>query len=156
MSLRPPSNLREYDDFYSGDPAIVQLADGATDDEKKEHARRLEVARETGDWSPILVDGQQPTKFVLKVLTGDVHRKLMDDYSGGRFGLSALMQVAFRIALKGVVNCGDVTVNHQQDVRYGKLAKADVTDALDAIDPAIVNELGGEVLRRAREPAPKS
>ncbi len=156
MSLRPPSNLRAYDDFYTGDPAIVALPPNASDDEKKDRENRIRVARETGDWSGVIVEGQRPTKFKMHIIGGDAYRTLMDEYSAKQIGLGKLTQLAFLLAVRDVTDLGDTKVERKQTARYGWIADVEIADALDAIDIGIVNELGGEALRRARELSPKS
>lgn len=153
--IRPPSNIRSYDDFFSGDPALVQLADDATEDEKKAHANKLRVARETGDWAEILVEGQQPTRFEMQTLKGAQFRRIVDDLMSKRIGSAEANQLAFLCAIKSVVNLGDVKVTTINDERLGTIAKVDVANALDAITPDIVNELGGQAIRRAQAAPPK-
>ncbi len=156
MIVRPPSLVRDYDDFYSGDPAIVQLAEDASDEDKKDHERKLEVARETGNWSGVVVEGAQPTKFTMKPLAGDVYRRMMDMYGSRAIGIGELASLAFRCACVGVTNLGDVDTKRTKDDRLGQMAPVKLTNDLDAIDLGIVSELGGHVLRRARDVSPKS
>ena len=89
--LRLPSNQRPYDAFYSRDPAFVQppeLAAGGELDEDvvkahktalEAHAERIRIARETGDWKPLLAgDELEPTRFTLQPISGDTFRKIAD------------------------------------------------------------------------------
>lgn len=156
MSLRPPSNIRPYDDFFSGDPAIVQSPPDATKEQIADRAHRIQVARETGAWNEVVVDGREPTRFVMQPLRGNFYRTLMDEISAGRVGAGKASQIAFRAAVKGVVNLGDREVGDRVETdKFGSLAPVEFTDYLDSIDLSIVSELGGEALRRARDLAPK-
>ncbi len=155
MIVRPSSFIREYDDFYTGDPAIVQLADAASDEDQKSHRRRIEVARETGNWTDVLVPGMEPTKFTMKPLSGEVHRRLLDMVPD-KVGLIEVHALAFRCAIMSVSNFGGLEFKREQTQKLGTMAASSVVDALDAVDMGIVTQLGAEALRRAREVSPKS
>jgi hypothetical protein len=155
--IRPPSNQKPYDLFFSGDEAIVQLPANATDEQKATHARLLKTARETGDWRPVLVEGKAPTKFVMKPMPGTVYRTLMDMVMLNEVGPSMVPQLAFRICITEITGLGiDFELKHVASSKLGTLASTEVTDLLDGADLRIVTELGNEVLRRAREVSPKS
>lgn len=75
--IRPPSNIKPYRAFWTLDPALRQPpdppGDDASDEDKAAHETALaeyhqavKVARETGDWSGIVRDGETPTEFVLE------------------------------------------------------------------------------------------
>lgn len=154
--LRPPSNQHPYNDHFSGDPAFVQPPANATKAQLEEHARKVEVARETGDWKALLIEGQQPTTFVMRPLKGNTFRNLVDDSMADKIGGAMMAQLAFRAAIESIANLGDVQIARQNDPRFGEIATVDVTDTLDAISPKIVGELGSEAVRRARTLSPKS
>jgi hypothetical protein len=61
--IKAPSVQREYTFIWSGDPALSLPTD---DDER---ARVLKVSRDTGDWSPLVAAGKQPTLFTLAHLS---------------------------------------------------------------------------------------
>jgi hypothetical protein len=158
MSLRPPSHQKHYDAFYSGDSAFEQPAAEATDAQKEAHARRVKIARETGNWAALLVPQGNPTKFVMRPIPGTLFRTLVDRFQAGKYGVLSLQQMLFRAALIEVVNLGDahepltlVTVEG-----LGPIAPVEIADKLDSIDPGIVRELGDDVFRRATVVAPKS
>ncbi len=170
MALRPPSLQKTYDDFYSGDPAFEQAPvdppENATPEDAKyiedaqiEHGRRIRVARETGNWSSLLKTGGNPTKFVMRPVSGSVFRALMDRLSAGKFGVLSLQQLLFRAAIVNVVNLDegvDAKVETVTLEGIGTIATADIADRLDSLDKGIVRELGDEAFRRARDVAPKS
>lgn len=155
MSLRPPSLLREYDDFFSRDPSII-----AAPKEPKERAAweaKLQTARETGSWTDIVVPGDAPARFRMKQLAGDVFREILDANEAGRVRSNKAAQLAFRAAFQGVVDpqLVDFEPKFEPTDRFGKIASVDVANYFDAIDTAIVTELGLEALRRARDLSPK-
>lgn len=157
IGSRLPSLQRQYDEYWSEDPAFVQPPEDATGEQRKEHANRVRIARETGDWSPLVAQNAQPTKFVMRPLKGALARKLLDDINFGRVGSAVLASIAFRAALVTIEN-GPThwpavsQVNHPD---YGPLVAQEVADAIDGEDLAIIGELGGVILNRARGPSPK-
>lgn len=145
IATRPASNQREYDEFWSGDPAIVQLPADATDEQRKEHAEKLKRARETSDWTGVVVPGSTPTKFVLRQIKGSQFRWIVDQCQRTdmyRIGPAEMAQLIFRCAFVKVVSLGvpisDKQVRHQE---LGLIAHEDVTNTLDEIHVGIVTEL---------------
>ena len=153
--IRPPSAVRHYDYYYTGDPAFVQLEDGATDEQKAEHAHKWQVARETGQIADLLIPGASPTKFVLRPLPGSLFRKLYDRIAARQLGMAEAAALAFRCAVMSVENLGDVQVKRRADADYGEIATSAIVDVLDAIDLGIVAELGDQVIERSRQASPK-
>ncbi len=153
--IRPPSNIRQYDDFYSGDSAIVQIEADADEAAKTERARLITVARETGNWQPILVEGGNPTKFTMTLIKGDAYRRLIDMVTEDKIGVGQMSAMAFRASIDSISNLGGFQVKRGNRELGGNSAAVEVTDYLDSIDIRIVSELGGEALRRAREISPK-
>lgn len=156
--LRPPSNLRPYDDFYSGDTALLQPPDDATKEQREEHARKLRVAREIGDWSALRVDGQQPTRFGMRLLTGTQRRWLIDQASREdehKLGAATLFQLAFRCAVIDIDHLDGFKVSFEDHPSLGRIATEAVADHCDSFTPRIVGELGAEAWRRATELSPK-
>lgn len=169
--LRPPSNQRPYDAFYSRDPAFQQAPELAANELDEDlvkahkvalaaHADRIRIARETGDWRPLLVGELQPTLFTMQPMSGDTFRKIADLVTGGAIRAFALDQLALRCALVSVVNLGDYTVErklHENPRLHelGPIATIDIPNLLDAVDRRIVGELGGLVMTKARGPDPK-
>ncbi len=150
MLTVPPSLQQPYTEYYSGDPAFVQLPKNANAKDKKDHARKLKSARERGDWSALLIGGSEPTAFKMNVLEGDQFRTLVSMNIGGL----ELFQLAFRCAIADIENAGELTVTRVTHPRLGTIASADVTNALDKLSTAIVNELGALALERAGGPPP--
>lgn len=149
--------------FFSGDPAIVQLGDDATDDQRTDRVRQIDHARETGDWSAVVVGGLSPSKFTFRPLPGDVFALIQDMLSagvgGGGIGFNAALFLIFRLALVSVSDLGDAVVRIVVDdtfPRLGPMADAAIVNKLNSWNPALVPELGVELLKRARGPSPKS
>lgn len=163
MLVRPPSNQNLRDDYFSGDPAFEQApekpAEGQTEEaykkELKAYAEKLERARETGDWSELLIEGKQPTKFVMKQISGDVLRKISDRTQAGDIGAAQGQALAFRCAISSIENF-DFKVEHATFADYGKIATVEVANVLDGITTHIVSELGLEAMRRSKGVSPKS
>jgi hypothetical protein len=153
--LRPPSIQRQYDEFYSRDPALLQPPPNATPKELEDHATKIRVARETGDWTALLVAGETPTKFVMRPLSGALFRRLSDRMIMRRIGPAELNAYAFRAALVEIPGW-PTKLEREQVEDFGSLVAVDLVDELEHIDPRIVTELGAEVIRRARGPTPKS
>ena len=152
--LRLPSNQRQYDTYWSGDPAFVQLAADATDEQRAEHVAKIKRAHETGDWSALLIEGAQPTKFVMQPIKGDQWRWLVDESTRDdqyRMGPAQFWQLMFRCACVRVVNLGvelpDKPVGHK---KLGLIAPIEIPNMLDTIDASIVTELAGAAFERAR------
>lgn len=148
MALRPPSNQTNRDDFWSADPAFVQLPENATDAQILEHANKWRVARETGNFGELLVEGAQPTKFVMRPIPGNVMRKLIDQCAAGKLGDYELAALAFRIVLVDVSNFGDTKVKFVNTEDYGRIASQHIVDELDACAPGSVTELGLVAIQR--------
>lgn len=151
-----PSLLKPYDEYYSGDPAFAQAPPLASREQLAEHEHRVKVARETGDWSPLAVEGVQPTKFTMKPLRGQQYRRIVDDLLASRIGRGEANSLAFRCAVLEIVNFGAFEMKFVETEKWGKIASVDVSNAIDAIDLRIVTELGEEALRRAQDISPKS
>jgi hypothetical protein len=150
--LAPPSLVHDYSLVFSGDPALDAPDERASEPEVREWQEKLARARETGQWDSLLKPGQEPTRFVMRQLTGSQRRELMDlleDSSrGGGMGKTAIL---FRAAVKRVDNLGATEVKHHRDPETGlsfKIATPEIVNVLDDISMAIVGELATEVARR--------
>lgn len=164
-----PSLIKTYDEYYSGDPAFVQLSPNASEEELKQYIARRKVARETGDWSGLLAPGGgKPTKFKLRPLTADLEGAL-NDYRVSSSGVamdSTVTLLTVRAALIAVIgfanpeNGMDFIVQRDVDPRFpalGTIATPEVVNALwqvrDAADrqvgPLIVSELCQTILMRS-------
>lgn len=151
--IRPPSVQRTYQAFFSGDPAIVQLPADATDDQRKEHAHRLKVALETGDWGPILSGEGDPTRFTLRFVPGDIFEKIIDrailpNDSQLRIGPREYGTLLVRAALIEVSNAGDLQIKFDKHPWLGRIASAETVNELYAIDRRIIGELAEYVQER--------
>ncbi len=160
--LRPPSLQKTYDEYCSLDPAFEQPANDATDEQLEAHANRVRIARETGNWTGLLIEGGQPTKFEMRLLPGHLFRRMQDMAMSGRdgrpgVGVAEMGALLFRAALVNVSGLDD-TLTEVEFVTLptlGRIADNAVPDRLDALDKRIVTELGNEVARRASTIAPK-
>ena len=172
MSLRPPSVQRSYDDYVSIDPAFVQAptvpAESATDaeralykEESERYVAKLKAAKQTGDWTPLRIEGQTPTKFVLGQVDRNIWRALMDrallsEESPRRIGQVTLYALLFRLALRSVEGFGDVKVERRPDPNWEswEMAQASLVTTFDELDPRIVGEIGGGIFQRLQTVSP--
>jgi len=148
-----PSIVKEYSAVYSGDPSLVQLADNASDKERKEYAHKLKVARETGDYSALLIEGaSEPTLFQMRQLTADAFAYLIGQVYP-REGVIATNALAFQFALRSVENLGDAKVNLVDHDKLGQIASLSFFDRVGMpaeLAMSIATELGDLVLDKAR------
>ena len=173
MITRLPSYQHEYVDHWSGDQALVQRPvpppDDATAAVKEAHAkavddyeRKLRVARETGNWQPLIIEGQSPTPFVMGQVDRNAWRSLRDRLrlppgTPGWVGPTQGVALLFRLALQRVVGL-DLEVARRADARWENwvMAQPDIVTELDArFSPGIVAELGSEVFERLQGLSPK-
>jgi hypothetical protein len=147
--IKPPSLVADYTLIYSGDPALNLPADDA------ERERVLELARETGNWRDLLIEGDPPTLFQMRPLPGSVY-----DYWCGEVRRRELVDreaaaLLFRLALTKIDNFGKLVVEHIK-VDGHRIAKVDTLDqiyaALGGTGSLVVAELANHVLHRS-EPA---
>ncbi len=152
--IRPPSVQKPYDEFYSGDPAFVQPPKDASEAALKDYAAKVKRARDTGDWSPLLIEGVQPTRFVMQVIKGDQWRWLLDQSSRDdefKIGPAEFWHLMFRCALVEVANLGaEVNSKPVKHRHLGAIAPVDVPNLLDTFDAAIVTELASAAFERSR------
>lgn len=153
MIVIPPSLQNRFTWVWSRDPALASPSAGSDEATRAEWEQRLEIARETGKWTDLLREGEHPTTFTVKPLSGALLRRLTDDVVGNRIGQQVLWAVVARLCLRGVAN-PDIKVDTEAGT-YGEWAKADVTDKLDEISPGIVTELGSYLFARASSPPGK-
>lgn len=158
--LNPGTPIGAYRLVLSCDPALA-LPDG-----EEERATALRVARETGDYAPILAPGGAPTYFDMRSIPYAVMQRWTDlrRSAGGPLGPSESMILLFQIALVGVVNFGSVKVERRHDPRVGdKRATDEILDYLRSAaaelgrDPdELVLELAMAVWAREEYSDPKS
>lgn len=166
--IRPPSAFRDVDDFFSGDPAFQQPPEPPDGEpaadylaERDAYLAKLTAAKETGDYKPLLVDGQSPTKFVLRHVDRNIWRAIMDRAvlpgdSPRYIGQVTLHAILFRLAIKEIV--GWEKFDRHPDPAWDNwtMAPAALVTQLDEIDPRIVGEIGSGVFRRLQGVRPLS
>jgi hypothetical protein len=162
--IRLPSLFKPYDCYVPCDPALKQppaVPEGATEEQLKEHdeAYREYLATvlacmDTGDWTPLLVPGQTPLKFVLAHVDRMALRALIDRmrlpaenprHVGERLGQSLYV----RLALVDIVGA-EFKVQREPDPQWDGwvMARAEVIQSLDAADARIVAELALAIQRK--------
>jgi len=152
--IKPPSLQSERSLIYSGDPALSLPEDPA------ERQRLLELARETGRWQDLIAEGQQPTTFDVKPLTGsefdywcgEVRRRNLIDQEAAA--------LAVRLAIRKVGNLGEYQVGKREKHGDFWMAGTAIIDAIYAAagneGRAVILELGACIVERAQEsPSPK-
>jgi hypothetical protein len=156
-----PSLQNSYDDFWSGDDAILQppASQETTPVAERQKAMQdyvvaIRVARETGDWNAIMSGRGEPTRFRFRQISGDVARKLTDIARTGK--ASETNALVFRCALLEIVGAAGFpsfkTAVDRDYIALGPIAPVAVTNLLDAVSPEIVNELAACVVSRINLP----
>lgn len=163
--IRLSSYQRDYDMYWSGDPALKQMPPepdkGATDEQRAEYRAAVEdyltkltAARETSNWSEMVLDNQVPLKFVMCQVDRNIWRTIADrahlDSDNPRWiGPAALPALLFRLALKDIPG-SDVRVVRSPAPEWDgwAMAQAEIVSVLDQVSGGIVSELGSDVLRR--------
>lgn len=158
--IKFPSLIKEYSAIYSKDPSLLQAptppADNATAEAlaayeaaAKEHEHKLKVARETGDYAALLVEGAgPPTLFMMRQLTADAYTRIL--YRGGTAIENTVL--AFRYALRSVANWPGADVALVEHPELGQIASLSFFDKLGvpgAASAAIAIELGDLAIVRA-------
>lgn len=162
MLIRSPSYQKKYDAFWTLDPAIVPLPKDASDDQKKEHARKIELARETGradTWLEITNPGDRITVFALRPLTADEFGELASMIGAG-VARYKVWSLAFRLALIDAAPLPEgIKVKHAKHPTLGDLASLDFLDEIGMgaeLAALLVMEIGELAYDRARDVSPKS
>jgi hypothetical protein len=158
--IRPPSLQRPWDAFVTSDAAITPAPkrDAAASDEEHKAAldqwvAKIRAARETGDWTPVVIAGQIPTKFVMGHIDRNVWRSIMDRAvlspdSSRYIGQIALNALLFRLSVREIPEFKKFDRLPDPGWDNWTMAPASLVNELDEIDPSIVGELGSEVLRK--------
>jgi hypothetical protein len=157
--IRLPSLQKTWSMFVTCDLAIVKRP--AADDAAAlaDWQAKIKAARETGDWTPVTVDGQQPTKFQMGQVDRNVWRVIQDRATltpgtHGHIGFVQLAALLFRLSIRDI-NGLDLKIERAVDPEWGWLmASPAIVNALDEADPSIVGELGMEVFNRLRGLSP--
>jgi hypothetical protein len=170
--IRLPSLQRPYDFIFSQDPALKKPpsvpGSAATDEEidayrkeAAEYAATLTACRDTGNWGPLIIDGEVPLKFVLGHVDREAFRAITDRCalpasSSEHIGDSLACILFARLALLDVVG-SDLKVQRSPDPKWNDWVMADKLslDRLDLADKRIVDEIGAHVFWRAYDTSPK-
>jgi hypothetical protein len=163
--IRPPSLQRPWDEYFTGDPAILQPPppppEDASDELKQAHQdtidqyiAKIRAARETGNWMPVVVEGQIPTKFTLHPVDRNIWRSIMDravlpPSNPRHIGEVTLHALLVRLSLRNIAGF-EQKIDRRPDPNWDNwmMAQPDVITMLDEIDPRIIGELGSSVFRR--------
>lgn len=156
--IKAPSSQKTYDAFYTGDPAIVSLPAEASDEQRADRDRAIERALETGDWSAVVVPGEQPTRFVMKPLGAEVFGELQSML--GTVRSYVMSTLAFRAAIVDVKNLPDAGaidfVIHPTLGRIATTAFLDRAGLTGELGAAIITQLGWHAYLKAQGSNPKS
>jgi hypothetical protein len=171
--IAAPSLARDVRLVWSGDTALdapvrrdsaARLPDESEDDHKEREEAwgkvlrawwdRLRIARETGDWEPLLKPGEQPTWFVMRWIPGDLWRQV--PRVTGEMALPEQLALVVRLGLVGIENAPPgfkVELAQHVDVNglktgLGKVAVPELISKLDLVDTGIVTELGAVIADR--------
>lgn len=143
-----PSLQGRFSLIWSGDSALQPRPEDPQAAAEYDHA--LDVCRETGDWKPLLKDGDTPTVFRFELPTGTKKRHLLDLvgrlHDESPHALSALF---FRATVREVTGLGDYKVKLVRDDDTGlDLVRDDLVSILDAESEGIVLELAAIAIKR--------
>lgn len=170
--IRLPSLQRDFDGYFSKDPAFEQSppapdADASEDAKAKYkleldgYNAKLKAAWETGDWSALIKPGETPTKFVLGQVDRTTWRALDDrvrlpSSNPRHIGMSSLLHLLFRLAIREVAGIDALKVKRLPDSRWDDwvMAQADIVSILDELDSEIVSEIGMQVFWRLQDVGP--
>lgn len=135
--FRPSSLVRDYTLISQYDPAL-KLPEDAT-----ERAHVLKVARDQSDWKSLLVEGQSPTSFLCRQVSGTALDWWHDQKGGDMYKQTLLL----RLAIKSIDNL-DADVKHDTEDGHKKLSK-ETLDLIYAIstdeDPQLGRKIVGEL-----------
>jgi len=152
--IKGPSNQKTYAEYYSGDPAFRQLVENANAAETKQYVADIERARDTGDWSHLLIEGQIPTTFHVRPMPGEAWRELVSRIEARETAVK-LSALAFRACIQKIDNGGmDGPIKPELHPQLGQIATVAITNQLDAIDPGIVSEIGLLMITRGTQGLP--
>lgn len=167
--IRPPSLVKQYDEYWSEDPAFEQApahpGDSASAEQlaafkkaEAEYTTKLFAAWDTGNWAPLRIEGGgEPTKFVMRPIPSSAGALLADMMQAQR-GENEVYTLAFRIALVGVSNLEGAKVAPVNDERFGRIASLSWMDDVGitgAMGVRLLRELGSRAMSRASSLGPK-
>jgi hypothetical protein len=151
--IKPPSLQHPYTLIYSGDPSLKLPTDPT------ERARVLKVAQETGRWDDLILEGETPTRFDVRPLTGSDVAWWHGESERKRLSQVETAELILRLALEDVHGLGEHKARHR-DVDGHRLTTMDIIDAIyaaaDGSGAAIVVELAVAIAAKAHgSPSPK-
>lgn len=163
--IKAPSLLSSYSLVWSGDPSLalpVFVADPEKDEAAnleaakaihEERERMLRVARQTGQWHPLIKPGERPTIFTFRNLNWEDREWQSGERSRKELTTLEIASLAFRLALVKVENLGTIQV--ERDSSGGRdMATVEVLNVLhselgdDSV--GLVFEFAGHITDRAR------
>ncbi len=148
--IRPPSLQHDYDLISASDEAVNAPPPDADETVKAAFAEKIDRARETGDWTGLLIEGKSPTKFVCRLVPQSVMRRIADRSNASadsRLGTLEMLGLVLRLSVKEVVNLPGYKVRLVNDADWGAIAHAEL---LDNLPPDIVNEIGLAAFQRSQ------
>lgn len=86
------------------DEATRKAADLALREVVATYENEWRVARDTQDWSPLIVEGKQPTYFVMRWIPRELFRRWADLRRSGKLGYEEGNVALVRLALVGIEN----------------------------------------------------
>jgi hypothetical protein len=150
--IKPPSLQSSYTYVWSRDPALQLPEDPA------EAERVLALARQTGNWAPIVAEGQSPTMFQLRPLERtDIswingEAQLSSEHKRP-LGSLEVDDLTVRLALKSIDNFGANKVTFARVGSMAYVAKPDIINAIHAAcgeaGPELFRELAQHIVQRA-------
>ncbi len=154
LPIAPPSRTGDFALVVSLDDALdspvrdQDETDETFDGRLKEWFRRMNGARETGNWAPLLKPGKTPTLFWCRQVPGSVWRAFdRIRLELGELEASALVLQMHLIRIEnGAPNHKLERVTHvdrdNRETGIGPVVSRETIDLLDTLDPRIVTELG--------------
>ena len=154
--IKPPSLQTGFALVWSKDPAL------RLPENPDEAARALKLATDTGNWTPLIAEGQQPSLFHFEALTRrelgwwDGERRHSSIYGRPLSPIEA-NDLLIRIALRRVDNFGDAKVERTAAAAgVPGLADEKVIEAVNAAAPTALAEFADAIIERSRGPRPLS
>lgn len=148
--IRLPSLSKPYHAFVTFDEAIIQPPDASDTAACEDYAAKIRSARQTGDWSSIVVPGQTPTKFILRPMPFDGYAVILGMIERKEPQEDVLL-LAARLCLTGADGVG-VKVDFDRHERFGKVAALSTFERFGYSQGLrIAVELGAMAIQRASE-----
>ena len=142
--IRLPSMCEPRHEFFSGDDAIEQ----PPEDPKAlaEYDHKIRVARQTGDLAGVLVNGQQPVRFLMRPIPFEAYAVVM----GMRDRQEPLEDILLLAARVCLLDIDGAEVKKETHPRFGKIASLSTFEKFGVAQGLnIACELGTLALQRA-------